>query len=124
MTEGAQEGLLCVHTTDVCIYCTFCPWSNVAVPTLVYIFTGPEFYHNRHLDECRHTWIRPQFNLPSSIGSVFIGDDSGAGVGVVATLQLPQELRQLPSPYFLTCTFKQCPALCHHPVSLSHLTNS
>ena len=54
MTEGAQEGLLCVHTMDVCILHMFCcPWGNVTVPTPVLILVGPQFNHYGHLNESR-----------------------------------------------------------------------
>ena len=59
----------------------------------------------------------------SSISSVFTGDGLGVGVGGHRTLQLPQELRQLPWPHFLTHTLEQSPALRNQSVILSHLMN-
>ena len=129
MTEGAQEGLLCVHTTDVCIHCTFCLWGNVTVPTLVRILVGPQFNHYGCLNESRsrHPHICQLFNLLFFLHWLCLhrsGRSRRSRSRGHHTLQLHQKLRQLPWPHLLTHMLKQCPALCHHPVSSSHCTNS
>ena len=98
MTEGAQEGLLCVHTTDVCIHCTFCLWRNVAVPTLVHILVGPKFNHYGCLNQSRSTYphICQLLNLLSFLHWLCLhrsGRSRRSRSRGRCTLQLPQNLR-------------------------------
>ena len=107
VTEGAQEGLLCVHTTDVCIHCTFCLWGNVAVPTLVHILVGPQLNHYGCLNEFRSRCCRSascSISSSSSIGSVFTGVEGPgespgeAGVGVITLFSCLKSWGNSPGP--------------------------
>ena len=119
-TEGAQQSLLCVHTSNVGIH----PWfrlfrGNVTVATPVFNCLPPE----TDVDGLFHDGL-PLFNSSHihRLLLVFLNwgcSWGGCGVG----LHILKKLRQFPHTHLRTRPLKGHPPLCDHLMASGYCTN-
>ena len=126
-TEGAQQSLLCVHTSDMCIHASFGPCGGDVAITTPVLYSSPQtdvnwlFYYQLlfGLDGHHIHWLLLLLHL------LLNQDHRGwSWGGCHCWFEIAKQLGQLPCTHLWTHLLKLCPAFCHQVMASCYCMNS